>query len=503
MNNNQQIDRVSFGACVSIIVLSCIPLIMFPDSGGTFLANLYNRIASELGFLYLLAGLAALGFLAWLAFGRYGKVLLGQHGEKPDFGDLSWAAMLFCAGIGAGLMAWAPIEWGYYYDAPPFGVTARSVEAAEWASTYGIFHWGFSAWAFYCLPTIAIAYPYYVKRTQGLRFSNSCYYWLGGQEDTRRGRLIDLLFMIGLLGGAGSSLGFSTPMISRLIARLTGLEAGFSLEFGVVVVSVIFFAVSVWLGLKKGIKRLSELNLWLAMLLLLFVLMVGPTVFLLKTSLNSVGLMLDNLLRMSSWTDAFTDSGFVESWTVFYWAWWIAYGPFVGLFVTRISRGRTIRQVILGMLGYGTLGCALFYMIIGNYGMHLELTGAVAVTQTLSDQGAPAAIVAILDQLPLATLAIVVFTLVALVFSVTTYDSASYILASSATRRLAPGQDPERWHRVFWAIALAALPLTLMFVGGLKVVQTATLVVSLPLLFVGVMMSWSLARQLAADHANP
>jgi BCCT family betaine/carnitine transporter len=502
MNNKQQIDRVSFGACVSIIVLSCVPLILYPEAGEDFLVSMYNWIANELGFLYLIAGIAAMGFLAWMAFGRFGKVLLGQNGEKPDFGGISWAAMLFCAGIGAGLMAWAPIEWGYYYDAPPFGVEPRSAMAAEWASTYGIFHWGFTAWAFYCLPTIAIAYPYYVKRTQGLRFSNSCYFWLKGREDTRRGRIIDLFFMIGLLGGAGSSLGFSTPMISALIARLTGLETGFTMELGVVIVSVIFFAVSVWLGLKKGIKRLSELNLWLAMVFLLFVLIVGPTVFLLKTSVNSVGLMFGNLIRMSSWTDAFTNSGFVESWTVFYWAWWIAYGPFVGLFVTRISRGRTIRQVVLGMLGYGTLGCALFYMIVGNYGLHLEISGAVAVTETLSSSGAPAAITAILDQLPLATLAIAIFALVSLVFSVTTYDSASYILASSATRKLSPGEDPERLHRVFWAVALAVLPLTLMFVGGdqaLKVVQTATLIVSFPLLFVGGLMAWSLTKQLQVD----
>jgi BCCT family betaine/carnitine transporter len=500
MKNNHQIDRVSFGASISIILLACIPLIMYPDSGGTVLVNLYNQIASKMGFLYLTAGLAALGFLGWVAFGRHGKVLLGIDDEQAEFSNLSWAAMLFCAGIGAGLMAWAPIEWGYYYDTPPFGLEARSAMAAEWASTYGVFHWGFTAWAFYCLPTVAIAYPYYVKRTQSLRFSNSCYYWLGGREDTRRGRLIDFLFMVGLLGGAGSSLGFSTPMIATLFGRLTGLEPGFTMEFGVVVVSVIFFGLSVWLGLKKGIKRLSELNLWLAFVLLAFVLLAGPTVFLLKTSVNSIGLMLDNLVRMSSWTDAFTESGFVESWTIFYWAWWIAYGPFVGLFVTRISRGRTIRQVVLGMLGWGTLGCALFYMIIGNYGLHLELTGTVAVTQTLSAQGAPAAITAILEALPMTTLVIAVFALVAFVFSVTTYDSASYILASSATRRLAPGEDPVRWHRVFWALALAVLPLTLMFVGGLKVIQTATLVVSLPLLFVGVLMSWSLARQLAADH---
>jgi BCCT family betaine/carnitine transporter len=503
MNNEPDrhpVDWPAFATSIAIILLVCIPLAMFPDSGGQLLLEVYAWIAGELGALYLLAGLLTLGFLAWLAFGRFGKVRLGLVGEPQDFSTVSWAAMLFCAGIGAGLLAWAPIEWGYYLDAPPYGVEPRSTEAAEWASAYGVFHWGFTAWAFYCLPTLAIAYPYYVKRTKSLRFSHSCYYLLKGREDTRSGRLIDTLFMIGLLGGAGSSLGFSTPMISALVSRLTGWEAGFAMDFSVILLSVVLFGVSVFLGLRRGIKRLSELNLWLALALLAFVAVVGPTAFLLETSVNSLGLMLQNFIRMNSWTGAFSNTDFVESWTIFYWAWWIAYGPFVGLFVTRISRGRTIREVVLGMLGYGTLGCALFYMIIGNYGLHLELTGAAAVTATLAEQGAPAAIGEVLGSLPMAGLVIFAYALVGLIFSVTTYDSASYILASSATRQLPAGHDPVRWHRVFWAAALAVLPLTLLFIGGLRVVQTATLVVSLPLLAVGVLMAYSLLRQLRADH---
>jgi len=399
------------------------------------------------------------------------------------------------------LMYWAPIEWGYYYGAPPFGVEARSALAAEWASTYGIFHWGPTAWAIYCLPTVAIAYPYYAKNIPFLRLSTSCHYFFGGEEETRSERLIDWLFMIGLLGGAGTSLGFSTPMIAACVARVTGLEADFTMELAIVIVSVIIFGTSVWLGLKKGIKRLSDLNMWLAFTLLAFVLIAGPTVFILKTSVNSIGLMVQNFVRMNTWTDAFTDSGFVESWTVFYWAWWIAYAPFVGLFVTRISRGRTLRQVIFGMIGYGTLGAGLFYMVFGNFGLSLELSGAVDVTRIMTEQNGAKAIVAILDQLPAAGLVIVIYALIALVFSATTYDSASYILASVATRRLPAGEDPDRWHRVFWALALAVLPLTLMFIGGLKVVQSATLIVSLPLIAVGGLMSVSLVKQLKKDFS--
>lgn len=500
MKNKYQIDWVSFGVAVALVLLASVPLIINPEAGGQVLLDVYAWIAGELGWLYLLAGMATLLTLGWLALGRYGRVVLGQAGERPDFSVASWAAMLFCAGIGAGLMAWAPIEWGYYYYAPPFGVAPRSAEAAEWASSYGIFHWGPTAWAFYCLPTLAVAYPYYVKHTRGLRFSNCCHYLFKGREDTTAGRIIDLLFMIGILGGAGTSLGFSTPMIAALVARLTGAEAGFGLEMVIILVSVAFFGLSVWLGLHKGIKRLSDFNLWLGLTLLAFVLLIGPTVFLLKTSVNSLGVVLTSLVRMNSWTDAFTDSSFVESWTIFYWAWWIAYGPFVGIFVTRISRGRTIREVIFGMLGYGSLGCALFFMVFGNYSMHLELTGQMAVTEILAEQGAPAAITAIMASLPFPTLVIAAYALVSLVFSITTYDSASYTLASSVTRSLPAGEDPVRWHRAFWAGALAVLPLTLMFVGGLRVIQTATLVVSLPLLVVGVLMTWSLARQLAADH---
>lgn len=494
-----KLDWPGFSASITVILAACIPLLLFPESGGEFLVNLYGNVTSHFGFLYMLAGMAVLVFLLWLALGPYGKVRLAAGDEKPDFSTFSWVAMLFCAGVGAGLMYWAPIEWAYYYDSPPFGAEPRSTQAAEWASTYGIFHWGPTAWAIYCLPTVAIAYPYYAKKMSFLRLSTSCHYFFGGEQETRSERVIDWLFMIGLLGGAGTSLGFSTPLIAACVSRVTGLENGFIMEVAVVAVSVALFATSVWLGLKKGIKRLSDFNMWLAFALLAFVLLAGPTVFLLKTSVNSLGLLAQNFIRMNSWTDAFTDSGFVENWTVFYWAWWIAYAPFVGLFVTRISRGRTLRQVIFGMLGFGTLGGSLFYMIFGNFGLHLELQGTVAVTGIMSEQGGSEAVVVMLEQLPAAGIIVAVYALIALIFSATTYDSASYILASAATRQLPAGDDPERWHRVFWALALAVLPITLMFVGGLKVVQSATLVVSLPLIFIGGLMSVSLVKQLKKD----
>jgi BCCT family betaine/carnitine transporter len=498
--DQSRIDWPSFVLAAAILVLASIPVFVYPTESSAFLESLYTYISHKFGVLYLLAGVAAVGFLLWLAFSRFGNVRLGDVDDRPEFSELSWIGMLFCAGIGAGLLVWCGVEWAFYYDAPPYGVEPRSVEAAEWASTYGLFHWGFTAWAIYCLPAVAIAYPYYSKKLDVLRFSVCCHWFLKGKEHGPTARAIDLLFMIAMLGGAASSLGFSSPMIAETLAWLFNVEANDKLEIIVVVICILIFAGSVWMGLKKGIKRLSDINVALAFGLLLFILLAGPTVFILKTSLNSLGVMAQNFVRMNFWTDPFTESNFVENWTIFYWAWWIAFAPYVGLFVTRISRGRTIRQMITGMLVWGSLGSWLFYMIIGNYGLFLEMAGSVDVTGIVSSQGGNSALVAILEQLPLAGLVIGVFSVIAIIFAATTYDSASYTLASSATLHLKAGDDPERWHRVFWAFALGVMPVALMLLNSnLRPFQVILLVVSLPILFVGVAMSVSLVKTLRAD----
>jgi BCCT family betaine/carnitine transporter len=500
---HKRIDKPAFITSVAIIVLVCIPLALSPDAAGPILESLYDYISREFGVVYLLSSVGSISFLIWLAASRFGAVKLGAEEDEPEFDSVSWIAMLFCAGIGAGLIYWCGTEWAFYYQSPPFGAEPYSAEAAEWASTYGLFHWGFSAWAFYCLPTLAIAYPYYVKKLDHMRFSNSCNYFLRNNEVGPVARFIDFLFIIAMVGGAATSLGFSTPMIATCISWLFGIENNFALEVGVMFLCMGLFAGSVWLGLKKGIRTLSDINLGIGLCLLLFILLVGPTAFLLKTSLNSVGVLFQNMVRMNFWTDPFTDSRFVEDWTVFYWAWWIAFAPYVGMFVARISQGRTIRQVILGMLVLGSLGCWVFYMIVGNYSLFLELEGIVKSTEIINEQNQSAAIVATLSQLPLPVMVIGVFCLMAIIFAATTYDSASYTLASSATLHLPAGDDPSRGHRVFWAFALGALPIALMFIGGLRVLQVVLLVVSLPILIVGVVMCVALVKSLRQDHPKP
>ena len=468
-----------------------------PERAGPAVERLYNWIASNLGIFYQLFGIATILYLVWLSFGRYGHIRLGGSEDRPDFSTFSWAGMLFCAGTGASLLVWAGVEWAYYIDAPPYGAEPRSAEAIAWASAYGPFHWGITAWCFYALPTIAIAYPFYVKNVPHLGASTALHSILGPSGPSSwAGRVVDLAIMIALIGGAGTSLGVIAPTIAASIAELVGIQTSFPLELAVMLFCIGLFAVSVYLGIEKGIRRLSDINVYLALGLMAYILVVGPTLFILKASTDTIGFMLTNFVRMMSWTDPIDKTGFVETWTIFYWAWWIAFAPAIGIFVTRISRGRTIRQVILSMVFFGTLGCWVFYFIMGNYSLSLELDNVMSVTGSLSEHGMYVTVANVLSTLPFGVLTLSLFSIVSVISVATTYDSASYTLASAATSELKEGENPARWNRVFWATMLGMLPIFMMFVGGLPVIRSGVLIASLPLLIVGVAMVIALTKSL-------
>lgn len=492
-----RVDWVLFTASAGLIVAVCIPMALAPEKSTEVVGAIYKWIAGDMGLLYQWMVVVSTVVLAVIALRKTGQRRLGGDDAVKEFSNLSWMSMLFCAGIGAGIMYWATIEWAYYLDQPPFGAEPGSPEAEEWAATYGIFHWGLSAWCLYCLPTVAIAYPYYQRKIPYLRLSTALTGLFGDDIANRPlGRIVDFIFIIALVGGTGTSLGLATPMIAACVAKLFGIDQTRLLEYAVVLLAVALFAYSVFRGLTKGIKVLSDINMSVAGVFALFVLFTGPTLFALKHGTNSLGLMVQEFVRLNTWTDPVLKTNFVEKWSIFYWAWWLAYGPYMGIFVTRISRGRTLRELIFGMVGFGTLGCALFYITVGNTAMWMDLEGIVPARELVADDKADQAIAAIMSALAWQPLPLVAFIVVSFIFVATTYDSASYAIAASATRQLQAGQNPARWHRVFWAFALAVLPIALMFLGGLEAIKSSVLVVSLPLLVIGVAMIVSLFRTL-------
>ncbi|WP_170008437.1 BCCT family transporter [Bacillus fonticola] len=511
MDNNKQestqpvykekIDWVTFSATFALLIAAVIPLAMNPERGGEILNSLNTAVTGTFGVFFLWLGLGIFIFLIYIALSRFGRIKLGKKDENPQFNTISWAAMLFCAGIGSSILYWGTIEWVYYYQAPPFGLEVGSSEAIEWAATYGIFHWGPIAWAMYVLPALPIAYFYYVRQKPVLKVSEACRPILGKLTDGPLGKSLDIFFMFGLLGSAATTLGLGVPMISAGINNLTGIPDGYPLQIGILLTVTIIFGFSAFSGLQKGIKVLSDWNLWIAAILLLFVLFVGPTLFLLKMGTNSIGLLLDNFFRMSMWTDPIENSGFPEAWTIFYWAWWLVFAPFIGLFIAKISKGRTVRQIILGSVGYGTLGCALFFIVFGNYGLYLQVEGILDVVGIVNDQGDATAIIAIIDSLPLGAIAVALFVVLATIFLATTFDSASYILAAITQDKV--DDDPIRWNRLFWAFSISILPMILMFIGGLKPLQAMTTLGAVPIFPIIILMAFSFIKAIKRDELVP
>lgn len=483
--NKPRVDRGIFYSSLILLLLIIVPLSLYPESGSAVLSSILSYTTNQLGWVYLLFAVAVMGLLGYLALGPYGRIRFGD--EAPEFSTFSWIGMIFTAGIGSSILYWAPQEWAYYYKAPPFGAEALSPQAAELAVGYGFFHWGLSAWAIFCIPSLPIAYQYFVKKRPFLRLSQACTETLGeSHANGLVGKIIDIAVIFGILGGLGTTIGLGTPMVSTLIGSIFDIEPGFGLNLVVMGIWVLMFSASVSLGLQKGIKRLSDANMVLALVFLGAILVVGPTAFIINSMLSGLGFMFDNFMHMSLWTDSVAGGGFPQSWTIFYWAWWVSWAPFVSIFIARISRGRTIRETIFTVVGFGSLGCWIYYAVLGNYGLHQQVFEGLEVTRILTEEGGAAAVLAVLSSLPFSTLAVVVYTILAFICLATSLDSAAYTLSAIATDNLEQHQDPALWHRIFWAFALAALPLTLILIGGgkegsLKAIQTSSIVLALPL----------------------
>jgi BCCT family betaine/carnitine transporter len=294
----------------------------------------------------------------------------------------------------------------------------------------------------------------------------------------------------------------AVPLVTMFFGHMFGMEDSFILKMIILVIWTAIFSVSVYRGLNKGIKILSDINVILAFALLVYVLLVGPTVWILSLWCNSFGLFLNNFLRISLWMDPIAKGGFPESWTVFYWAWWIAYAPMVGLFVARISKGRTIRELVIAQLGWSSLGCILFLAIWGGYSVHIESTNLIDVKGILTEGGIPPTVLTILTTLPLSGLIIPVFTILCFIFLATTLDSSAYTLASITSKDLSGDEEPAKWTRIFWALLLAFFSVGLLAVGGLKIVQLSSIVVALPLMPVLVLLCFSLMKWIKEDYGE-
>lgn len=493
------LDRRVFFSSIGAVVAVSLLMILFPKTSAGVVHATMTFITDKFGWMFLLTGAMPLVFATWLSFGRFRDVKLGRADEEPEYSTVSWVAMMFTASMGASLIALGFAEPIFHLQSPPLGIEANSSTASEFAHMYSIFHWSVVPWAIYCLPAIPIAYMVYVRRAHSLRISDACDGALPDRIKAPVKSVIDTLVVISIVGGVATSIGLGVPLVAALAAELFGVPDNLLTQIAVIVLWTAIFGTSAYLGLRRGIRLLADFNIFLILFFLAFVLLLGPTVFILSISVNSLGLLIDNFARISFWTDPIDRGGFPETWTIFYWAWWFAYSPMMGLFFARISRGRTIRQVVLGIIGLGSLGTFLFLSIAGAYVLHLEGSNILDAVELLNAEGMATLVAVVIGHLPSPTFILAVVTILTVVFYATTFDSAAYVLASICTKDLPGDEEPGRISRAAWAVGLALLATSLMIAGGLETVKSLTLVTSLSALPVLIMMCYTLYRWLQRD----
>ena len=456
----------------------------------------YKSIVNVFGPTYLVLTLFCFFFLLFLCFSKFGNYKFGGNEASAEFSYISWIGMLFCSGIGGGIIYWSGVEWSYYVGNPPFGIDPYSSESFSLATAYGLFHWGISAWSIYGIPAIALSIAFYKYNLNSLRLSSSLSgLGISNIESSFLGRFIDLIFILATVGAAGGTIGSYIPMLSSGFSEIFNLNKGLYLDILVICLCVGLFGYSVYKGLDKGIKNLSNFNLILALVFLLIIIFSTDIFGLIQTSVSGLLFSITHFWDMST-LGISEKSQFAEEWTIFYWAWWVAFGPLVGLFIARISKGRTLRQVILGMLFFGTLGTWLFYMILGGFAMNLELSGEFSVIQSMNSFGHADTAIAVVKNLSFEILMVFIFCLITIIFVTTSYDSMSYVISYHVMKTSNENKEPDKKLRLFWAIILGILPAALVIYSDHSVALDIILITSLPLMLIYPLMAISIYREL-------
>ena len=486
-------NKMDYGIAVPTVVIIFMVfgvLAIWPDEMRVIINQIYEVLVQKMGWSFLVINVLAFAVLIWLSISGYGNIVLGET-EKPEYSNFSWASMLFTSGVGSSAVILGFIEPLYYVKEPPFNILPYSKDAYEYAHLYGQFHWGASAWAFYIPAIIAVGLVVYKAKVPELRLSSVIKVMCAGKKSGGVRKIIDIMVMIGVLGGISTSLGLAVPVISSIFSKVFKLENNLQLQIVVLLSWVLLFSFSVFRGLDKGIKLLSDLNIALLFLFLLVMFNVGTFTDIVKMEMNSVGLYFQNFARMSTWTDPFGSGEFQEMWTIFYWAWWLTFMPLMALFIVRISRGRKLISVVWHQLIWGTLGCWACFGVFGGVSLGMQKGENIDLAMTLEKYGQEAVVIQILENVPHKEIVGILFCLLVFIFLATTIDSAAYVLASNSCKNMLHHEQPKRIYRIFWAGILALLSIGLLIIGELKAVQTMSLIASIPLIPVQLYLCWS------------
>ena len=479
---------------ISIIVVILIAVIgifiysfLDPSSASKQLSSAYSFLALKFEKTFQYGALALIVFLITFAVSNKGETKIKIDG-RDEYSLLSWGVMVFTAGMGASILYWSPIEWAYYFNDPPFNLGENLDQKSLFSRTYSNFHWGLTGWAIYTIPALAFAVSLNKNPETSLTFSGIFFANPNNIFERFAGLFLDFIFIISIISGAAIAIGVSFPLIAVLISNVFDIKSSSFTELIVLLICFVIVCSSSILGLSKGIKRLSIINIFFVFVLLGAFLMLGPTKEILNLSSESLGALVKNFLKMST----YNGDNFVQDWTVFYWAWWLALSPFVGSFIVNISNGKTLRELILGTMFIGALGSILHFLIIGNYSYLLFSSNEIDIPRLISDGDSNQVILAIIQTLPFENIFLCLYSIVMLIFLCTTYDSCAYVLASAGMK--SAKKNPDFLLRIIFSMLLMVLPGLFLFVDGLEFTKNILLISSIPLLLVFVAMMYVSVR---------
>ena len=480
-------------ASIALLVLWGI---VSPATLGGFFDQALVAVTRNFGWFYLWEVLALVGVAAFLALSRYGNMRLGNDEEEPEFSTGAWFSMLFAAGMGIGLVFWGVAEPLSHYASAPPGTVAMTPDAANTGMKYSFFHWGFHPWAVYSMVGLAIAFFQFRRGTRVLVSAvTESLPWLPIKKVSG---MFDVVAVIATAFGVATSLGIGATQINRGLNAVFGLENSMFAEISIIVVASGLFMLSAITGGNKGIKWLSSFNLILAVTLLVMVLFVGPTIAIINTLTATLGAYISDFVRLSLRMTPFRESGWVGSWTIFYWAWWISWSPFVGVFIARVSRGRTIREFVAGTVLAPSIAAFVWFSVFGGTGLYLEIWQGVPVVEAVKADVSTALFV-MFDALPLGALMSVIATVLILLFFVTSGDSATLVLGTMSSGGQA---NPSLRDKLLWGCLITGIAISLLMAGGIKAMQTATIVFALPFAVVIPLMVVALIRAIRSDWVD-
>ena len=505
MSRRLRIDPPVFYTAAAISAAFVLWGVLGTESLATVADDVLSWVIATFGWVFVLATAAFLVFAGILAISRFGRIRLGTDEDRPEFRTVSWVAMMFSAGMGIGLMFFAVAEPISHLSAPPQGtVPANTEAAAAQAMALSYFHWALHPWAIYAIVGLALAY-FTFRRGMPNLISTAFYPLIGDRINGPIGKSIDILAIFATLFGSATSLGLGALQINSGLDFLWGVESSNGVAVAIIAVLTLAFVVSAVSGVHRGIQWLANTNMVLAVFLLLFLFVLGPTVFILDTFVQSIGGYLANIIPMSFRTASYGDSAFVSGWTVFYWAWWISWAPFVGTFIARISRGRTIREFVVGVILVPSVVSFVWFAILGGTAIDLQLSGAADIAGPVSAGNQPGALFLTLQQFPLFWLtALIVVVLVALFF-ISGADAASVVMGMLSSRG---NLHPKSWNIIVWGTFTGAAAAICLLAGAIQgsvdaaitALQSVAIASAAPFVLVLIGLCFSIMRALREER---